>query len=99
MSSSFIRGLPKAELHLHLEGAVTPETLLELRHRRGKASTLDELRALYQYKDFTGFLMAFKALTEDLQTPDDYELIAYSLMGQLKTPNILHAVVYGATGV
>src|SRR5260221_2759062 len=99
MSSSFIRGLPKAELHLHLEGTVTAETLLELRHRLGKASTLDEVSALYQYKDFTGFLMAFKALTEDLQTPDDYELIAYRLMEQLKQQNVLHAEVYVSVGV
>src|SRR5215472_12333466 len=99
MPSSFIRALPKAELHLHLEGSVTPETLVELRRRHGKASTLDEAEGLYQYTDFPGFLLAFKTLTEDLETPEDYELIAYRLMEQLKNENVLHAEVYVSVGV
>src|SRR5215468_6595616 len=99
MSSAFIRTLPKAELHLHLEGSVAPETLVELRRRRGKQSTIAEAEALYQYKDFMGFLMAFKTLTDDLQTPDDYELITYRLMEQLKSENVLHAEVYVSVGV
>jgi len=99
MPSAFIRSLPKAELHLHLEGSVTPATLVELRRRDGKESTLTEAEALYQYKDFLGFLMAFKTLTEDLHTPDDYELIVYRLMEQLKAENVLHAEIYVSVGV
>lgn len=99
MPSGFIPSLPKAELHLHLEGSVTPETLVELRHRHGKTSTLAEAQSLYDYDDFIGFLMAFKTLTEDLQTPEDYELITYRLMEQLKSQNALHAEVYVSVGV
>jgi adenosine deaminase/aminodeoxyfutalosine deaminase len=99
MSSHFIRSLPKAELHLHLEGSVTPETLVDLRQRRGKQSSLAQAESIYQYKDFFGFLMAFKTLTEDLQTPDDYELITYRMMEQLKAENVLHAEVYVSVGV
>lgn len=99
MPSRFIQSLPKAELHLHLEGSVTPETLVELRRRHGKEISLTEAEALYQYKDFLGFLMAFKNLTDDLQTPDDYELITYRLMEQLKAENVLHAEVYVSVGV
>lgn len=99
MPASFIRALPKAELHLHLEGSVLPETLAELRARHGKPGTLAEAQATYQYTDFVGFLMAFKTLTEDLQTPEDYELITYRLMEQLKSQNILHAEVYVSVGV
>jgi len=99
MASSFIQSLPKAELHLHLEGSVMPETLVELRRSHGKSSTIAEAEALYQYKDFTGFLMAFKTLTEDLQNPDDYELITSRLMEQLKAQNVLHAEVYVSVGV
>ena len=99
MASSFICSLPRAELHLHLEGSVTPDTLLELRSRHGKQSTLAEAQSLYQYKDFLGFLMAFKALTDDLQTPEDYELIAYRLIEQLKNENVLHAEVNVSAGI
>jgi len=97
--SSFITQLPKAELHLHLEGSIDPPTLLELRQRHGKSSTLAEVEGLYQYQDFTAFLMAFKDITEDLQTPDDYELITYRLMEKLKAENVLHAEVYVSVGV
>lgn len=96
---AFIRSLPKAELHLHLEGSIEPATLLELRTRHGKTSTLPEVEQVYQYQDFTGFLMAFKTVTEDLQTPEDYELITYQLMQKLKTENVLHAEVYVSVGV
>ncbi len=99
VASSFIRSLPKAELHLHLEGSVTPQTVVELRRRHGKKSSLAEAESLYQYKDFTGFLMAFKTLTEDLRTAEDYELITYRLMEQLKAENVLHAEVYVSVGV
>ncbi len=97
--SSFLVTLPKAELHLHLEGSIDPGTLVELRRRHGKTSTLAEIEQLYRYDDFNGFLMAFKAVTEDLQTPDDYELITYRLMEKLKLENVLHAEVYVSVGI
>lgn len=91
--------LPKAELHLHLEGSIDPETLLELRATHGRPGTLAEIESIYRYSDFTGFLMAFKTITEDLQTPADYELITYRLMKKLKAENVLHAEVYVSVGV
>jgi aminodeoxyfutalosine deaminase len=98
-SSAFIVSLPKAELHLHLEGSIDPPTLLELKKRRGRQGTLAEVEQLYRYKDFTGFLMAFKTVTEELQTSEDYELITYRLMEKLKADNVLHAEVYVSVGV
>src|SRR5204862_4396888 len=97
--SSFILSLPKADLHLHLEGSIDPVTWLELRKRHGKPGPLSEIEKLYQYENFNGFLMAFKAVTEDLQSPDDYELITYRLMEKLKAENVLHAEVYVSVGV
>ena len=97
--SHFIASLPKAELHLHLEGSIDPPTLLELRKQRGKSGTQNEVEQLYKYADFTGFLMAFKTVTEDLQTPEDFELITYRLMEKLKAQNVLHAEVYVSVGV
>src|SRR5258706_13354764 len=90
--SSFILSLPKAELHLHLEGSIEPSTLLELRQRHGMAgASLSEVEQLYNYSDFSGFLTAFKDVTAHLQTADDYELITYRLMECLKLQNGLHA--------
>src|SRR5256885_4755582 len=97
--SSFILSLPKADLHLLLEGSIDPATWLELRKRHGKPGPLSEIEKLYQSANFNGFLMAFKAVTEDLQSPDDYELITYRMMQQLKAENVLHAEVYVSVGV
>ena len=98
--SSFIRSLPKAELHLHLEGSIEPPTLLELRQRHGMdGASLAEVEQLYNYKDFTGFLTAFKDVTGHLRSPEDYEVITYRLMERLKAQNVLHAEVIVSVGV
>ena len=96
----FLRRLPKAELHLHLEGTISPETLVELSRRHDtEPLTLDQAQALYQYTDFFGFLMAFKAVTERLRTPDDYELITYKMLQQLAAQGVVHAEAYIAVGL
>lgn len=115
-SNSFIRSLPKAELHLHLEGSVDSATLSELSRRhptplpttnpryRGleesaRVFSEEEARALYEYQDFTGFMQAFKAVTERLRDPEDYELVAYRMMQKLREQKVLHAEVYISAGV
>jgi aminodeoxyfutalosine deaminase len=97
--SSFVRLLPKAELHLHLEGSIEPATLLEIRQRRGERPMRSEIDQLYRYSDFPGFLLSFKNITEHLRTPEDYELITYRMMQRLKEENVLHAEVYVSVGV
>src|ERR1700730_2371943 len=98
--SSFILSLPKAELHLHLEGSIEPSTLLELRQRHGmEGASLAEVEQLYNYKDFAGFLTSFKDVTGHLGSAQDYELITYRLMERLKSQNILHAEVIVSVGV
>ena len=97
---SFIRRLPKAELHLHLEGTVTPATLVELSQRHDAAPiALPEAEALYHFTDFTGFLLAFKAVSERLITPEDYELAAWRMGQHLAEQGIVHAEVYISVGV
>ncbi|MGA7077982.1 MAG: adenosine deaminase [Terriglobales bacterium] len=98
--SSSILSLPKAELHLHLEGSIEPPTLLELRQRHGMdGASPAEVEQLYNYADFKGFLAAFKDVTGHLRAPEDYELITYRLMERLKAQNILHAEVIASVGV
>jgi aminodeoxyfutalosine deaminase len=97
---AFIRRLPKAELHLHLEGTVSPETLAELSCRQGDGPLdLEAARDLYRYADFSGFLLAFKAITGRLQTPEDYELITYRMVEALARQGVVHAEVYVSVGV
>jgi aminodeoxyfutalosine deaminase len=96
----FIRRLPKAELHLHLEGTIMPATLVELSARHDKQPvTLAEAEALYQFTDFTGFIEAFKAVTKRLVGPEDYELAAWRMMQQLAGQGVVHAEVYISVGV
>jgi aminodeoxyfutalosine deaminase len=98
--SSFVRSLPKAELHLHLEGTIDPATLLDIQHSHGlKTATLADIHKLYQYSDFGGFLISFKDITAHLKSPADFELIVYRMMERLKAENVLHAEVYISVGV
>jgi adenosine deaminase/aminodeoxyfutalosine deaminase len=98
--SDFLRQLPKAELHLHLEGTVEPATLVALSQRHDAVPlTIEQAEELYRYKDFMGFLMAFKAVTDRLTTADDFEFITYKLMERLKSEGVLHAEVYVSVGV
>src|SRR6266436_5487313 len=111
INNRFILSLPKAELHLHLEGTVSPQTLSELSQKHntpmpgvnnryaadptsGNPLTVAEVERLYQYTNFQGFLMAFKAVTERLRDPEDYELITYRMLQQLRDENVLHAEAY-----
>ena len=96
----WLRGLPKTELHLHLEGTIKPETLVELSRRHDpEPLTLAGARALYQYENFLGFLMSFKAVTERLRSPEDYELITYNMIRELATQGVVHAEVYVSFGI
>ncbi|MGC1463186.1 MAG: adenosine deaminase [Terracidiphilus sp.] len=97
---AFIRRLPKAELHLHLEGTITPLTLKDLSARHDvRPMTLDEAEAYYRFDDFTGFIEAFKAVTRRLIDPEDYELAAWRMMQHLAEQGIVHAEVYISVGV
>jgi aminodeoxyfutalosine deaminase len=99
-NSSLIQALPKAELHLHLEGTVDAETLAELSRRHDpNPLTPQQAVALYEYADFQGFMMAFKAVTERLLTADDFELVTYRMMERLHQQRVLHGEVYISVGV
>jgi aminodeoxyfutalosine deaminase len=96
----FIRQLPKAELHLHLEGTILPVTLVELSARHDSISlTLHDAEALYRFSDFTEFIECFKAITRRLKDPEDYELAAWRMMQRLHDQGVVHAEVYISVGV
>jgi len=103
--ASFIRRLPKVELHLHLEGSVEPETLYELSRSKGRLEkeTQDWISERtgqgYRYSNFQDFLQAFKLVTLLLETPSDYALATTRLTERLASQNVKYAEVIFAAGV
>ena len=87
----FLLALPKAELHLHLEGSAEIATLREL----DPAVPSD----LYSYPDFDGFLKAFATVSKLLRTPADYALVARRLLERLHAQNVQYAEIILAAGV
>ena len=96
---AWIARLPKAELHLHLEGTATPETLVALAGARGRRLALEEARRRFTYRDFFGFLMAFKWVSEQLRAPEDYGFLLADLLRRLHEENVLYAEITLAAGV
>ena len=97
---TWLRDLPKVELHLHLEGSITPATLVELSTRNDPSPLSSAAAAgLYEYTDFPSFLMSFKAVTERLHTAADYDLITYNMVRDLAAQGVRHAEVYISFGI
>jgi adenosine deaminase/aminodeoxyfutalosine deaminase len=93
--ADFVADLPKAELHLHLEGSVEPETLREL----DPDAPEGEFERLYTYQNFDAFLKAFGVVGKRLRTPDDYALITGRLLERLEAQNVRYAEIIVAAGV
>jgi len=97
---AWLKGLPKVELHLHLEGTILPATLLELSQRHdAEPLTPEAARKLYIYENFLGFMDSFKAVSSRLKGPDDYELITYNMVRELAAQGVVHAEVYISFGI
>ena len=93
---AFARRMPKAELHVHLEGSIQPDVLLRLARRNGQpigAMSEAELRAYYRFRDFGHFLEVYIAILKCLRAPDDYRLIAYEFGRGLAAQNCRYAEV------
>jgi len=94
-----VASLPKAELHLHLEGSIQPATVCALTAQHDILLTEDEVRRRYTYRDFAGFIDAFKWVTSFLREPRDYGLIAQDLGEHLLTQGVVYAEVTLSIGV
>src|SRR3954453_3504089 len=76
---TYVRNMPKAELHVHLEGSIQPETLLQLAKRNDvllPADTLEGLRDWDGFRAFDHFIEIFRAPTLSICSADDIELVA-----------------------
>jgi len=92
----FARQMPKVELHVHLEGAIRPATLLQLaRHNAVNlpAQDVEGLRDFYRFRDFAHFVEVYVTITRCLHKPDDYRLIAYEFGADCARQNIRYAEV------
>ena len=97
--SPTIAALPKAELHLHLEGSIRPEIAVRLAARHGVALSEDEVRHRYDYGNFAEFLEAFKWVTSFLKTPDDFAVLGNDVAQQLIDQHVRYAEVTLSVGV
>jgi aminodeoxyfutalosine deaminase len=85
--SDFIRGLPKAELHVHHVGSASPRIVSELaaRHPGTVPSDLDELRAFYEFRDFAHFIEVYLSVVALIRTPEDIRYLTYEVAREMAT--------------
>jgi adenosine deaminase len=93
---SFITQMPKVELHVHLEGSVRPETLIQLASKYNialPAKNLDELNAWYTFKDFEHFIEVYSTISSCFRHVDDIELITREFLIGQAAQNIKYSEV------
>ena len=93
----FIRGLPKAELHVHVEGTLEPELAFRLAAKHGielPYATIEELRAAYQFEDLQAFLDIYYAGADVLRDADDFHALARSYLRKAHSEGVVHAEMF-----
>ena len=103
LSTEYIRALPKAELHLHIEGCMTPHRLEELsraynsRYQALAAETLSQQG--FQYDDFDDFLNTYKIACYHLQKPGDYVALLEDAAESFRLHNVRYAEIIYAPSI
>jgi len=92
---SLYHELSKAELHLHLEGSVTPDTMREL----APEASAGEIHERFRFCSFAGFLECFKWVVEQLRSAEDYALVTRRLLEALARQNVSYAEITLSAGV
>jgi adenosine deaminase len=94
---SFIAGMPKAELHLHLEGTLEPELKFELAARNGLElpyDSVEAMRAAYAFDDLASFLAVYYEGMSVLQTEADFYDLATAYFRKARSQNVVYAEVF-----
>lgn len=92
-----IRRIPKAELHLHIEGTLEPELLFTLAERNGvklKYNSIDELKRAYSYQNLQDFLDIFYAGAAVLRHERDFYDLTMAYLRKAKEQNIVHTEIF-----
>lgn len=95
--SRFITGLPKAELHLHIEGSLEPELMFALAARNRIAipfASVEEVRAAYSFSNLQDFLDIYYAGAGVLQTEEDFRDLATGYFDRAAADGVLHAEIF-----
>src|SRR6516162_308206 len=95
--TAFIDGLPKAELHLHIEGTIEPETMFRFAERNGIAlpyASVEALRAAYDFGELQDFLDLYYQGMRVLQTEEDFYEMTWAYLEKARAQNILHAEIF-----
>jgi aminodeoxyfutalosine deaminase len=95
----FLRKLPKAELHLHLEGALSPQLVAALARKYGVELGHAELHQRYTTRSFAQFLELYKWATSFLREPEDYARLAADTCANLKEQGVIYAEITLSIGV
>src|ERR1043165_1557599 len=89
--------MPKAELHIHIEGSLEPELIFELAQRNGVAlayPSVDALRAAYAFTDLQSFLDIYYAGASVLLKAQDFEAMAMAYFERARADNVVHAELF-----
>ena len=91
--ADFIQAMPKAELHLHLEGSIQPQTVLELARRHNQlhrlpGQTVAALESWFNFTSFKHFIDIYLVIQDLLRTEEDFALVAYQCGADMAAQNI-----------
>lgn len=95
--SPFVAGLPKAELHLHIEGTLEPELRFALAERNGIAlahDTVDQMRASYDFDDLASFLDSYYDGMTVLRTAEDFYDLAMAYLTKAASQNVRYVEMF-----
>ena len=93
----FIEGLPKAELHVHIEGTLEPESMFTLAERNGVMLPYDSvtaLRSAYAFASLPGFLRLYHQGLEVLQTERDFYDLTWAYLQRARADRVLHTEIF-----
>ncbi|MFI9634819.1 adenosine deaminase [Nocardia sp. NPDC051929] len=95
--AAFVRGLPKAELHLHLEGTLEPELKFRLARRNGielPEKSVEAVKQTYRFHDLTSFLQVYYPAMRVLQRPEDFHDLAFDYLRRAHGQGVRHAELF-----